>query len=403
MKKVLYIAHLQSHIRNFHLDYLKHLKDRGFVVEVATCVDNFKQLSFLDKVYDVPFRRSPFNYATIKNYKLIKKILIEGNYDIVHCHTPVASIIARLAAHNGGIKSKVYYTAHGFHFYKGASLVNWLIYYPAEYLCSKYTDVLFTINIEDYQLAMRKFKHPKVVFVNGIGVDVDFGCVDYSRAKDTIDLFSAGELNKNKNHILVLKALAKLQDPSIHYYIAGEGELRNQLSQFAKNNGLKDNFHLLGFVLVLKALAKLQDPSIHYYIAGEGELRNQLSQFAKNNGLKDNFHLLGFVNNIHETYLKMDVFVFPSKREGLSVSLMDAMSAGMPCIVTKIRGNVDLIDEKGGIFVENDVDGVVKAIQCMIVQKDQWSMMGLHNHNKVKNYSKEIVFNQMDEFYGESK
>lgn len=353
MKKVLYIAHLQSHIRNFHLDYLKHLKDRGFVVEVATRVDNFKQLSFLDKVYDVPFKRSPFNYATIKNYKLIKKILIEGNYDIVHCHTPVASIIARLAAHNGGIKSKIYYTAHGFHFYKGASCVNWLIYFPAEYLCSKYTDVLFTINSEDYQLALRKFKHPKVVFVNGIGVDVDFGCVDYSRTKDTIDLFSAGELNKNKNHILVLKALAKLQDPSIHYYIAGEGELRNQLSQFAKNNGLKDNFHLLGFV-----------------------------------------------NNIHETYLKMDVFVFPSKREGLSVSLMDAMSAGMPCIVTKIRGNVDLIDEKGGVFIEDNRESVINAIQAIINNKEQWKAMGDYNHCKVLQYSRKIVYEQMDEYYG---
>lgn len=353
MKKVIYIAHLQSHIRQFHLRYLKHLKDRGFYVAVATRVDDSNELSFLDKVYDIPFERSPFNNAIFKNYKILKDIFKNDHYDIIHCHTPVAGILTRLAAKNSHCNSKVYYTAHGFHFFTGAPFINWMIYYPAEKLCSKYTDVLFTMNQEDYDRACKKFKHPQIEYIHGVGIDAEsYPIVKQEINNDQINLISVGEVNKNKNHIIVLNAVSQLNNKNIHYYIAGKGPLEEELVQYAENNGLSDQFHLLGFVKPITTALK-----------------------GKN------------------------IFIFSSLREGLSLALMESMASSLPVIASKIRGNADLIDENGGILVENDAASYVNAINYMVENKDEWESMGEYNRNKVKQFDYEIVEKELDRFY----
>lgn len=353
MKKVLYIAHLQSHIRQFHLRYLKHLKDKGYYVAVATKVDDIKELSFLDKVYDIPFARSPFNIATIKNYYLLKNIFSKDYYDIIHCHTPVAAILTRLAAHNSKCGSKVYYTAHGFHFYDGAPLINWLIYYPAELLCSKYTDVLFTMNKQDYDRASKKFKHPNVQYIHGVGIDcASYNMVVKEHDNNIINLLAIGEITKRKNHQVILKALTKLNNKNIHLYIAGSGPLKEKLQAYAIENNIDKQVHFLGFVKPINIA--LQDK---------------------------------------------DIFIFPSIHEGLSVALMESMASGLPIIASNIRGNIDLIDENGGILTDNSVDGYVKAINYMLNNKDKWHSMGQYNREVVKQYDYKVVQKELDRFY----
>lgn len=354
MKRVLYVAHLQSHIRQFHLWYLKHLKENGFYVAVATRVDNKEELGFLDAVYDIPFERSPLKLSNFKTYRRLRKVMQQGHFDIVHCHTPVAGILTRLGSH--GLNHKVYYTAHGFHFFKGAPLINWLIYFPAEYICSLMTDVLFTMNQEDYVRAKKWFHHPNVQFIHGVGIDVDqYKPVNnsYNEVNHPLRLISVGELNTNKNHMLILEALKILDNPRVKYQIAGEGPLRETLQKFIETN--------------------------------------HLGKCVK---------LLGFRQDVSELLHHSDIFVFPSKREGLSLALMEAMATGLTTIVSDIRGNRDLVDQnKGGFVCDLTVESFVQAIQYVLDHPQSLSSFGQYNQNKVRQYAKSVVQDELDAFY----
>lgn len=172
MKKVLFTATVDSHIELFHLPYLKLFKDKGYEVHVATNSD--KKIPYCDKKIKIPFRRSPFKIDNIKAIKMLKKVIMEEKYDIIHTHTPMGSAVTRLAAKKARKKyhTRVIYTAHGFHFFKGSSIKNWLIYYSVEKWLSRYTDTLILINQEDYQLAKKKFKKcSDIQYVPGVGID----------------------------------------------------------------------------------------------------------------------------------------------------------------------------------------------------------------------------------------
>lgn len=347
MPKALYVATVvKTHIMEFHIPYLQMLKEMGWETAVAArndfddpadCV-----ISYCDTYYDIPFERNPFKPGNIRAYKELKKVIDEGNYDIIHCHTPVGGVLTRLAARKARKSGcRVFYTAHGFHFYKGAPLINWLAYYPAERYLARKTDVLITINQEDYKRA-QKFKAGKVVYVPGVGIDINkfskrIGNREEKRAelgfKDTdFVLLSVGELITRKNHAVVLEGLAEL-----------------------KKVGKLDN--------------------IQYVICGRGILDAELKEKAVSLGVSDHVHFLGYRNDVSEICNAADLFVFMSLQEGLPVALMEAMACGLPAICSEIRGNTDLIESgKNGEIVENTAIAVAGAIERL--QND----VALRNH-----------------------
>ena len=319
-------ATVPSMIGQFNMENIKLLLEMDYEVHVACNfedrsvwteerVSEFKkQLTNMGvKKIQIEYARTPYDILKlVRSYSELKKLIQREKYTCLHCHTPVAGMIARLAAK--GTETKVIYTAHGFHFYKGAPLQNWLLYYPVEKWLSRYTDLLITINKEDYQRAKKKFHAKETKYIPGVGIDVEkIQTVQVDRekkreelgiGKDDFLLLSVGELNKNKNHEVVIRAIAELRNPKIKYAICGKGPLKEYLEELAEKLGV----------------------------------RNQL-------------FLLGFRTDVIEICKSADVFVFPSKREGLSVALMEAMACGLPCVVSKIRGNVDLIFEKENGFL----------------------------------------------------
>ena len=164
MKKVLFTATVDSHILHFHLPYLKLFKDNGYEVHVATNGDEV--IPYCDVKHQICIERSPFKVNNIKAIKQLRKIIDKEKFDIVHCHTPMGSVVARIASKNArkNYGTRVIYTCHGFHFYKGAPLFNWIIFYPIEWYLSKYTDTLITINHEDENLARKKFYETAVKY-----------------------------------------------------------------------------------------------------------------------------------------------------------------------------------------------------------------------------------------------
>lgn len=378
MKKVLFIATVvRQHIMVFHIPYLEWFKQNGYEVHVAARNDYENKdeckIPFCDKFYDLPFERSPFKKNNFYVQKKLKKIISKHKYEIIHCHTPVGGALARLAAckarKNG---TKVIYTAHGFHFYKGAPILNWLLYYPIEKWLARYTDVLITINKEDYNRA-KMFKATRVEYVPGVGVDIDkFQNIDINREekrksigikKDEFMILSVGELNRNKNHQTIIKAIAKLKNDKIKYIICGQGPLEEELKKLAQK-------------------LKIQKQVI----------------------------FLGFREDIPEIMSIADLFVFPSFREGLPLSLMEAMASGLPIICSNIRGNCELIEDgKNGYLVSpDDVDGFASAIEkileidCKLMKISNMKKIKRFDISNVKKFMQKLYISALKDYYFES-
>ena len=371
MKKTLFTATLQSFMPSFELSDISILQQMGYTVYCGASVspESDRQLSELGvQSFDVPFTRSPFSFANIKAYKQLKALIAQYKFDVIHCHTPVGGMLTRLAArHARKNGTKVIYTAHGFHFYKGAPLINWLLYYPAEKLCAHFTDAIITINTEDYALAKAKLKAKNVYYIPGVGVDTGrfvpaHGMREEKRAElgisgEQLILFSIGELNKNKNHQVVIRALAAMSNTNVHYYIAGKGELDTYLAALASDLGVSDRVHLLGHR-----------------------------------------------NDVAELLAAADVFCFPSFREGLSLSLMEAMSCGKPVICSKIRGNVDLIDDGLGGLLFNPKSSTDLASKIMSLIDNQPAVLDMckYNLDKIRSFALPAIMSQMKNIYFEA-
>lgn len=344
MKKALIIASVYGFIHHFERNDIKILQELGYEVTVASNFDNYKnELNDLNvNLIHIPFQRSPFSLKNIIAYKKLNEFLKKEKIDLIHCHTPVGGVIGRIAGHKNKVKN-IIYTAHGFHFFKGAPLINWLLFYPIEKYLSKYTDILITINQEDYKRA-QTFYAKKVEYIPGVGLDTEKIrniVVDKNKKREelgltenNIVLLSVGELNRNKNHSVVIKALAKINNPNIYYLICGQGNLKDELMDLIK---------------------KLK--------------------------LEKNIKLLGFRKDIYELCKISDIFIFPSKREGLSVALMEAVCCNLSIICSNIRGNSDLIEDgKNGFLVKNNVEEYAKKINFLIKSREFYK--NLESNNK---------------------
>lgn len=370
-KKVLFVASVvKMHINVFHLPYLKWFKDNNYITYVCAKND-FKSkecvIPYCDEYHNIPFERLPFSIGNIRAYTKLKKVINENQFDIIHCNTPVASILTRLIARKTRKKgTKVVYTAHGFHFFKGSSWINWILYFPIEWFCSFFTDVLITINKEDYNLATTKMKAKKIEYVNGVGIDLEKSkniAIDkFSKRRelgipeDALVLLSVGELSKRKNHQVIIKALGKISNPNIYYLICGQGDLKDELQMLAKKLGVDKNLLFLGFR-----------------------------------------------SDILEICSMSDVFCFPSLQEGLPVALMEAMSIGLPIICSDIRGNTDLIEprEGGYLYNPNDIDGFVDGINELLNDNVKCSYMTNYNIKKIGQFGKHNIELKMSQIYTE--
>lgn len=267
--KVLLTATVQSHICQFHKPLVEVLHDHGYEVHVAAknnlAEKNGLRLDFVEKVYDVPFARSPRGKDNLRAFKELKKIIEKENYEVIHCNTPMGGIVTRLAARKARKRgTKVYYTAHGFHFYKGAPKKNWIIFYPVEKFFSRITDVLITITQEDYELAKRKF-HCDIERIHGVGVDENryyavsqeeqieirkqFGFSDTQKI-----ILCVGELLPNKNQQMVIRAMTEVitKYPDIQLLFAGNGPEKERIEKLVKDLGIIKNVKMLGYITNLQ-------------------------------------------------------------------------------------------------------------------------------------------------------
>ncbi len=347
MKKALLVTTVSGFVPQFEMNNVRSLQDFGFEVHYATNYNNVsygtdnKRLDGTGIVrHQVDFVRSPYDIrGNIRAYRQLCRVMDEEDFELLHCHTPMGSVLARMAAvrynrrvaKSGGKPCKVIYTAHGFHFFKGAGLANRLFYYNVEKYLSKYTDVQITMNREDFANAKRAWsKGCKVAYIPGVGIDTDyFSLTGVSKAEaesinakvreslgvsqDTCLLLSAGELIRRKNHESVLFALVGLAD-----------------------KGFAGDFK--------------------YVICGHGKLEEYLEGLASEMGLADHVIFAGYCENIRDYYIAADCYIFPSLQEGMPIALLEAAVTGVKCICSNIRGNTDIEDVFSNVTCYKDAD-----------------------------------------------
>jgi len=401
MKKALLVTTVSGFVPQFEMNNVKILQEMGYEVHYAA---NYDMPSYgtdnhrLDGTgiirHQVDFIRSPYSVQNLHVYKQLKTLMRQVQFQLVHCHTPMGGVMARLAAHATKTRP-VIYTAHGFHFFKGAPLINWLVYYPVERWLSRYTDQQICINQEDYEWA-KTFHARQVDYIPGAGMnyrnirflsqkerDAKRTELGISEAKRI--LLSVGELIPRKNHESVIRAVAKLQDPSVVYVICGFGELDHELRKLTKELGVE----------------------------------NQVL-FA------------GYRSDVFEIYQIADLYVFPSYQEGLPMALLEAMSFGLPVVCSDIRGSRDLMDGQmgrkteqeetasgaglqkgksgfgaswrqcgGGALISraNDVETYAEVIQDVLRNPERLKSCGKRNGKAAEEFSLERVDARMREIY----
>lgn len=364
-------ATVQSHICQFHKPLVEVLHAHDCEVHVAArnnlAEKNGLKLDFVEKVFDVPFSRSPKSTDNLRAEKMLKRIISEEKYDIIHCNTPMGGIVTRLAAkHARKNGTRVIYTAHGFHFYEGAPKKNWMVYYPIEKYFSKKNDMLITITHEDYYLAKKKF-HCQVEHIHGVGVDEKrYFPVDETEkcrlrremgfGEDQKLLLCVGELLPNKNQKMAIHAMKKIvkQYPDAVLFIAGNG---------SENENLKNEIITCG--------------------------------------LEQNVTMLGYCTHLQDYQHIVDVLVSCSYREGLPLNIVESMLSSNPVVASINRGHSELIKngENGYLVSVDDVDEMADRVLEIFDDKDKAEKLGSKAYDYAKDYCFTSVKKELEEIY----
>ncbi len=367
MKKILFISNITNKITNFSLPSIVASQDLGYEFHLAANLENFKDdtSKYGIKTHHIDLVRNPFSPKNVRAYQQMISLLKQEKFDVIHCNTPIGGILGRVCGNRLEVP-KIIYTAHGFHFYKGGPFVKNSIFKFAENYLARYTDTIITMNEEDYLAAQRfKLKNKgSTYYVPGVGVDSKKYVISNSNEKeirqslglkeDSVILIAMGDLIKRKNYSASIKSIAKANNPNLHFIICGKGP----------------------------------------------ELEN-LKKQAEELGVGNQIHFLGFRTDIKELLAISDIFLFTTYQEGLPRSMMEAMASGLPCIASKVRGNVDLINSgEGGYLCEiNDIEQLSFAINTLAEDANLRKKMGLHNLDIIRKFDIENIKLEMSKIY----
>lgn len=342
MKKVLFVATVYKFL-NFERSDMEILKNMGYEIHTATNMgdaDWLKDDGFLDYLnvikHQVDFARRPFSLQNIHAYRQLKLIMEENHYDLIHCHTPVAAAIVRIAAISSRKRgTKVVYTDHGFHFHKNSGWKSWILYYPIEYIMAFFTDMIIAINKEDYGV-IQKFHVREKRYIPGVGVNVEYISkltpnrdslrLKFNVPKDAFLVLSVGELSERKNHEMIINALSDIPYDDIYYLICGTGTKRVELEKLTEKCNLKNRVIFAG-----------QVP--HETICELGHI--------------------------------VDIGTIPSLIEGLGLAGIETLAAGKPVIGSNVHGIKDyIIDGVTGILCSpRDIVEFKNAIEKLYLDK----------------------------------
>lgn len=355
---ILLITTIGGFLPKFLMQDVRMLQEMGYTVHYASNFD--KPVYECDRgelekqgiiCHHIPIEKSPLAVtANLTALRRLSRLVKEENIRIIHCHNPVGGVLGRMT---GIHQPYIIYTAHGFHFYKHAPWINWMIFYPVERLLAYRTDQLITINHEDKAVSehFRLRRNGCTAMIPGVGLDTQRFTPDPARRqqyREALDVeeeeylfLSVGELNGNKNHETVIRAFAKLDCGRAKLIICGEGIERKKLER------------LIG----------------------------QLS-------LSGRILLPGYCTEIERYYRSADCFLFPSVREGLGMAALEAMACGLPVIAGDNRGTREYVFDNGILCKPKDIDAYTAAMKAVMEHPKQAAVMGKRSREIAMGFSR---------------
>ena len=379
MKKILIVTTISGFLPQFEKNDVKLLRMMGCEIHYASNFNNpiytFDKNELTENgiiLHQIDIEKSPVKPKNLQAIKQVKNIIDENKIDIVHCHNPMGGVCARVAARFSKRRPYVIYTAHGFHFYKGAPIKNWLLYYTAERFLARWTNQIITINREDYNRATTfcLSESGLVDQIHSVGVDENrFSTVGADRdgirakldiPKDAFVMVTAAELNDNKNQKVVIKALSELKK--------------------SDNSSLE---------------------KVYYLICGKGPTREALEKMVLERDLQNNIRFLGFRTDMPDILAISDVFIFPSHREGLGIAAVEALLCGVPLIVADNRGTREYaIDKVNSIVCDaNSPKEFATAIETLMVDDDYRNRLASRCRQSAKIFTVHEVEKTMEKVY----
>ena len=366
MEKILFISN-HAGFSKFNKAYIDFLSRNG--IKVYNASPGIEVMADCTQI-DVPINRNPLHFGNISALIILARRIKSENILNVHCHTPSGGLVGRL------LKLfipnlNVIYTAHGFHFYKGAPFLYWLTFFVIELLLSPLTKAIITINNEDYNLS-RKLLKRNTYKINGVGVNLDrFKPDEIARKKGREELGI-------KENSLVLIYVAQFIDRKNHDFL---------LKAFSEYLRINPNSILL--------------------LLGNGPLENRQLQLAEELNIAKYIRFLGYRKNVEYYYQLSDIAISVSKQEGLPMNLVEGLSTGLTIIASDVRGHRDIIlQSSGNLLFKLNYKSFLEAILSMniktvnnIERKKQniESAKKFNIHSSLdamkKIYSKEFKFN----------
>jgi len=368
--KALLVASVQSHIAQFHRPLIKVLREKGFSIDVAARNNldekNGLTIDDVDHIFDVPFHRSPLKKQNRGAFSKLKRIIDEGNYDIISCNTPVASVLTRIAAKNARKKgTRVFYMAHGFHFYEGAPLKNWILYYPIEKVSAHMADTIITITKEDYLRAKKEFG-TNIEYMHGAGADQE--------------KFLSVTPEENER-------FRRANGYDSHFVILCIGELNSNKNQSSLINAMP---------MVLE-----KHPEALLYLAGNGPKYNDLKELINSLNLNKNAVLIDYHPDIEKYVNACDLIVSVSFREGLPMNIAEGMICRKPVIVSHNRGHNELVrDGENGLFTKaDDPQDIADKIVYLIEHPEIREKLAAAGRETVKPYQMDSIEKEIHRIY----
>ena len=367
--KIAFIATVDVHIYAFHIPFMKKLEGMGFKVEVMCADTGFTER--IEKegfvVHKIPFSRNPLSLSNAGAFIILLHLLKANNYIMIHTHTPVASFLGRIAGKIAKVPH-ILYTAHGFHFHEYGSKLRNFLYYRLEKFAGRFTDILITINTDDYKIAKEKNLVPngKIVYIKGVGVDTEVFRVDndYKAWSDlrTIDtnilrLVTVGRIEREKNYFDLIRVAFKVKQMGIKFKL---------------------------------------------FIVGSGPLEERIVSFAEKLNLKDDCVFTGYVEDTRDILKNSDIFLFASSREGLPVSVMEAMATELPVVAYNIRGVRDLVVKgvTGFLVPFRGIESFAEKINYLYNHPEVAKDMGRRARERiVREFSLGIILKDMEKLY----
>ena len=373
-KKILIVTTIGGFLQQFEMNNVHILQEYGFEVHYASNFDNMIYESDRDSYasqgivcHPIEIQKSPLRiFENFRAFCHLRRIIDEENIQAVHCHNPTGGVLARLAAVISRQKPKVIYTAHGLHFYRGAKMKNWILYYPVEWFCAHFTDCLITINKEDRIRAGHFRLKPGGIVrrIHGVGIDSDkFRKISGAREEvrkelgipdEAFHIITAAELNANKDQKTVIEAIASLNDPDIYYSLCGKGPTADQLKQLISEKGLQNRVRLLGYQTHMEIVLQ-----------------------------------------------SADCFAFPSKREGLGVAAVEALACEIPVIAADNRGTREYMADgvNGIVCPAGSVEAFAEAIRTLKSDKEMYDRMAGRCRQSVEHFNLSDTDKRMRRIY----